>query len=182
MFIGSVPKPAIEQITRCVSFENWREVFVGCSGSFRFDRAVKDRYWSVKVHSNDVSLLSCGLGALATGADFPIGFTGRLAFVEDLVPADDFRQRMVAVLVALEMAKYRSDNPHARAHFAHYRTRFAEFMARADLVLAGCAILEAIRRAFPCPRLRVADRGLREGMLVQMMRADGVWAGQAAAQ
>jgi exopolyphosphatase/guanosine-5'-triphosphate,3'-diphosphate pyrophosphatase len=46
---------------------------------------------------------------------------------------------------------------------------------RADLVLAGCAILEAIQRAFPCRRLRVADRGLREGMLVQMMRADGVW-------
>jgi exopolyphosphatase/guanosine-5'-triphosphate,3'-diphosphate pyrophosphatase len=48
---------------------------------------------------------------------------------------------------------------------------------RADLVLAGCAILEAIRRAFPCPRLRVADRGLREGMLVQMMREDGAWNG-----
>ncbi|HEY5378379.1 MAG TPA: Ppx/GppA phosphatase family protein [Pseudolabrys sp.] len=46
---------------------------------------------------------------------------------------------------------------------------------RADLVLAGCAILDAIRRAFPTPRLRVADRGLREGMLVQMMREDGVW-------
>jgi exopolyphosphatase/guanosine-5'-triphosphate,3'-diphosphate pyrophosphatase len=46
---------------------------------------------------------------------------------------------------------------------------------RADLVLAGCAILEAIRRAFPCKRLCVADRGLREGMLVTMMRADGVW-------
>jgi exopolyphosphatase/guanosine-5'-triphosphate,3'-diphosphate pyrophosphatase len=46
---------------------------------------------------------------------------------------------------------------------------------RADLVLAGCAILDAIRRSFPCPRLRVADRGLREGMLVEMMREDGVW-------
>ncbi len=46
---------------------------------------------------------------------------------------------------------------------------------RADLVLAGCAIMEAIRRAFPCQRVRVADRGLREGMLVQMMRADDVW-------
>jgi len=46
---------------------------------------------------------------------------------------------------------------------------------RADLVLAGCAILEAISRAFPCERLRVADRGLREGILVQMMREDGVW-------
>jgi exopolyphosphatase / guanosine-5'-triphosphate,3'-diphosphate pyrophosphatase len=52
---------------------------------------------------------------------------------------------------------------------------------RADLVLAGCAILDAIRRAFPCKRLRVADRGLREGMLVQMMREDGVWNAREAA-
>jgi exopolyphosphatase/guanosine-5'-triphosphate,3'-diphosphate pyrophosphatase len=44
---------------------------------------------------------------------------------------------------------------------------------RADLVLAGCAILDAIRHAFPLQRLRVADRGLREGMLVEMMREDG---------
>jgi exopolyphosphatase/guanosine-5'-triphosphate,3'-diphosphate pyrophosphatase len=43
---------------------------------------------------------------------------------------------------------------------------------RADLVLAGCAILEAIRLAFPCKRLRVADRGLREGLLVQLMEED----------
>ncbi len=48
---------------------------------------------------------------------------------------------------------------------------------RADLVLAGCAILDAIRRAFPLPRLRVADRGLREGMLVEMMREDGALRG-----
>jgi exopolyphosphatase/guanosine-5'-triphosphate,3'-diphosphate pyrophosphatase len=44
---------------------------------------------------------------------------------------------------------------------------------RADLVLAGCAIFEAIRREWPLSRLRVADRGLREGILVQLMRADG---------
>ena len=48
---------------------------------------------------------------------------------------------------------------------------------RADLVLAGCAILDAIRQAFPLPRLRVADRGLREGMLVEMMREDGLLSG-----
>jgi exopolyphosphatase/guanosine-5'-triphosphate,3'-diphosphate pyrophosphatase len=46
---------------------------------------------------------------------------------------------------------------------------------RADLVLAGCAILEAIRRAFPAERLRIADRGLREGILMNLMREDGVW-------
>jgi len=42
-------------------------------------------------------------------------------------------------------------------------------------VLAGCAILEAIRRAFPSERLRVADRGLCEGILMNLMREDGVW-------
>ena len=46
---------------------------------------------------------------------------------------------------------------------------------RADLVLAGCAILEAIRRHWPSQRLRVADRGLREGMLSELMADDGVW-------
>ncbi len=46
---------------------------------------------------------------------------------------------------------------------------------RADLVLAGCAIFEAIRRAFPCERVRIADRGLREGILMQLMASDRVW-------
>jgi len=44
---------------------------------------------------------------------------------------------------------------------------------RADLVLAGCAILEALLRTWPCQRLRVADRGLREGILATLMAEDG---------
>ena len=59
-----------------------------------------------------------------------------------------------------------------------YETRVANpciGRERADLVLAGCAILEAIRLRWPCERLRVADRGLREGMLVELMAEDGVW-------
>jgi exopolyphosphatase / guanosine-5'-triphosphate,3'-diphosphate pyrophosphatase len=43
---------------------------------------------------------------------------------------------------------------------------------RADLVLAGCAILAAIQDVWPAPRIRVADRGLREGLLLGMMGAD----------
>jgi exopolyphosphatase / guanosine-5'-triphosphate,3'-diphosphate pyrophosphatase len=46
---------------------------------------------------------------------------------------------------------------------------------RADLVLAGCAILEALLRTWPCERLRVADRGLREGILATLMAEDGVY-------
>lgn len=43
---------------------------------------------------------------------------------------------------------------------------------RADLVLAGCAILEAICDTWPVGALRVADRGLREGMLLDLMNMD----------
>ncbi len=75
--------------------------------------------------------------------------------------SDDEISRVVAELMAMSFDE-RAANPCIGAE-------------RADLVLAGCAILDAIRRAFPCPRLRVADRGLREGMLVEMMREDGVW-------
>jgi exopolyphosphatase/guanosine-5'-triphosphate,3'-diphosphate pyrophosphatase len=43
--------------------------------------------------------------------------------------------------------------------------------ARADLVVAGCAILEAICRLWPVATLRVADRGLREGIILGLMNA-----------
>jgi exopolyphosphatase/guanosine-5'-triphosphate,3'-diphosphate pyrophosphatase len=42
---------------------------------------------------------------------------------------------------------------------------------RADLVLAGAAILQAVQELWPCERVRVADRGLREGLLMAMMSA-----------
>ncbi len=42
---------------------------------------------------------------------------------------------------------------------------------RADLVVAGCAILESMCRLWPLGSLRVADRGVREGVLLTMMRA-----------
>jgi exopolyphosphatase/guanosine-5'-triphosphate,3'-diphosphate pyrophosphatase len=42
---------------------------------------------------------------------------------------------------------------------------------RASFVLPGCAIFEAIRTVWPVTEVTVADRGLREGMLLRMMRA-----------
>jgi exopolyphosphatase/guanosine-5'-triphosphate,3'-diphosphate pyrophosphatase len=43
---------------------------------------------------------------------------------------------------------------------------------RADLVVAGCAILETILDLWPAPRLGVADRGIREGILRSLMAAE----------
>jgi len=44
---------------------------------------------------------------------------------------------------------------------------------RADLVLAGAAILQAVQELWPCSRVRVADRGLREGILLSLMADRG---------
>jgi exopolyphosphatase/guanosine-5'-triphosphate,3'-diphosphate pyrophosphatase len=43
---------------------------------------------------------------------------------------------------------------------------------RADLILAGCAIMEAMLRVWPMQSLRVADRGLREGILATLIAED----------
>ncbi|HVM99930.1 MAG TPA: Ppx/GppA phosphatase family protein [Caulobacteraceae bacterium] len=61
-----------------------------------------------------------------------------------------------------------------RSHLASLTTRERASQPcigpdRADLVLAGAAILEAVQEVWPCERVRVADRGLREGMLIALM-------------
>ena len=43
---------------------------------------------------------------------------------------------------------------------------------RVDFVLPGCAVFAAIRRLWPTQAIVVADRGLREGILLRLMRAD----------
>ena len=43
---------------------------------------------------------------------------------------------------------------------------------RADFVMPGCAIYAAIASMWPAPDVVVADRGLREGMILRMIRAD----------
>ena len=44
---------------------------------------------------------------------------------------------------------------------------------RADLVVAGCAILETIMDIWPAETLGIADRGIREGILRSLMARDG---------
>jgi exopolyphosphatase/guanosine-5'-triphosphate,3'-diphosphate pyrophosphatase len=50
---------------------------------------------------------------------------------------------------------------------------------RAELIVAGCAILESILRRWPGPAVRVADRGIREGILRTLMMRDGSWMARA---
>lgn len=53
---------------------------------------------------------------------------------------------------------------------------------RADYVLPGCAVFEAICRVWPLGPVIVADRGLREGMLLRLMRRQAARVPHRAAQ
>ena len=45
---------------------------------------------------------------------------------------------------------------------------------RAELIMSGSAIIQTLLRIWPTERMRVADRGLREGILYSLMNADNV--------
>lgn len=75
-----------------------------------------------------------------------------------IVPADSMRS-ISAQLSAMSMAE-RQELPCIGRE-------------RADLVVAGCAILEAILDLWPADRLGVADRGIREGILRSLIAANG---------
>ena len=131
LFFGTVPGETQEQLIRVVPFEKWGQIFVGCSGSFRFEKVISATYPALQLHSNEVSLLSCSLGTLAVGQDFPLRFTGRLAWIEDMLGPDaPFLDRVAAVQVAQTMARYRGLNPYAQSYFAHYQERFGDFLAK----------------------------------------------------
>src|SRR5450759_5222065 len=137
MFIGAVPKEVVGQVLSTVPFDEWGDVYVGCSGSFRFDRALKMRHPGCHVYSNDVSLLTCSIGALAMRCEFEIRFKGQLEFVEEAVAGLDFRGRVAAVMVACAMGQFTGKNEYALVHFRHYREHFKEFVDKALPKLAA---------------------------------------------
>ncbi len=113
--------------------------------------------------------------------------------------AHEIRQGGVALLgtsgtvttlagVALDLPRYRRalvdgvvlDDVAAQAALARLRALGHRGLAahpcvgpdRAEFALPGCAIFAAIHRVWPAKQIMVADRGLREGMLLRLMRSD----------
>ena len=131
MFVGAVPKEFISQILDAVPFGDWGGVHVCCSGSFRPEVALRQRYPQLRIVGNDVSLLSVAIGELAVGRNLEFRFKERLAPVEDVLAGRDQLDRVAAVLVAQEMAAHKGKNAHAKAVFDHYLAHFDRFLAQA---------------------------------------------------
>jgi len=113
-----------------------------------------------------------GVGELvAAGEVQMIGTSGTvttLAGVDLALPRYD-RNRVDGVWLDFERVRALCE----RLRATDYAGRVAHpciGVERADLVIGGCAILEAICELWPVGRLRVADRGIREGILQALMR------------
>lgn len=130
-----MPKPVIQQLFEVLPLKSWAQVHVCCSGSFRVDRAIKDRCGNA-VYSNDVSLLSCALGALLIQEPFEIRFKERLAWVDGTLQDSTFVDRVAAVLVALDLSRNRGKSRYAQTMFEHMQSNFHEYHARALAKLA----------------------------------------------
>ncbi len=61
----------------------------------------------------------------------------------------------------------------SRMNFAERAKNGCIGKERADLVVMGCAIMEAIYRRWPSQKVRAADRGIREGLLMGLIRENG---------
>ncbi|MBA2592946.1 MAG: hypothetical protein H0U97_12125 [Gammaproteobacteria bacterium] len=136
MFIGSVPREVVTQLLR-VTHVRPGEVFVCCSGSFRVDLAVKATQPEARVLSNDVSLLSCALGAHLTGQALAFRFHGELAFLEEALAGRSYLAQIGGILVALDALKFNRKTEYGRRHFEHYHKHAGELLERAEASLAA---------------------------------------------
>lgn len=140
MFVGTIPKNAVAQALRCVDFAAWPSIYVCCSGSFRWERVLRERLPTVPLSGCDVSIYSVAIGKWLAGEALEFTFRERLAAFEDQAAGADPRRRLAYLLVAAEMSAYRGNNLHSR-------TMFAEYLAKASgMADAAEAKLEAMSR------------------------------------
>lgn len=132
MFIGSVPREVVTQLSRVSGIDNDSRVYVCCSGSFRIDLTFKSLYPDIWLSGNDVSLLSCALGHHLAGQALAFKFINDLAFVEGHLAGRPYLMRLAALSVALEMLKFNPKTVYGRTHIDYYHNHFPEILQTAD--------------------------------------------------
>lgn len=132
IFLGSIAPECMQQILRTVDFSSWKECFVGCSGTFTFEKSIKAAYPHLAMHGNDVGLLSCVLAGIARKEPVAFEFVGRLAHWEQMLQGADYMDRAAALILAMQLGRaYTGKSEHARRHWLYYENRFPDFVTKA---------------------------------------------------
>lgn len=150
MFFGTVPNQCIEQILRVIPFSGWRDAYVCCSGTFKIEQALHNRWPELRVHANDVSLWSCAIGQYLIDQPIQLTFHDKLQFIEDrLAGGAPFIERVAAVLVAQEMSRYARNNDYCRKHWQFYVDSFSVHLDKACQKLQQLHMKAGLRDYFP---------------------------------
>ena len=112
MFRGSIPQSVQQILVDIVKKWDVSDIYIGCSGNFTIERALHGVV-SASLHSNDVTVYSCLLGAYFSGqplnAKYKESYDGPMSFVRDYMK-DDAGTISVALLLS-EMAIYLATKP-----------------------------------------------------------------------
>jgi hypothetical protein len=108
IFDGAIPKLLMSQIISAVDFSDWKAVYVGCSGTFSFERAIGEKYPKLPIYGNDVSLMSCVMASIIRGEAIRFAFKNRLAGWEERLIGRPYQDRCADELLARSPARPRS--------------------------------------------------------------------------
>lgn len=110
--------------------------------------------------------------AFAEGSMHYLGASGAVTSLAGVLLGLNKYQRARVDGLWLGVEQARSTAQRLRELGREYRARHGCIGPdRADLIVPGAAILEAVFRVWPADRIRVADRGLREGLLYSLVEA-----------
>ncbi|WP_293857272.1 hypothetical protein [uncultured Alsobacter sp.] len=142
IFNGSIPPVCLAQILRSIDFSTWPEAYVGCSGMFSFESAIGRANPAIRLHGNDVSILSGALAGLVRGEPLPFTFKGKLAGYEERLAGKGYADRVGALILGLFLGRmFNGPSRYAERHWAYYENRFDDYVAlcraKAAALVAG---------------------------------------------
>lgn len=164
IFKGSIPPILLAQIMKGVDFTDWQSVWVGCSGTFSFERAVSLAHRGKPVFSNDVSFLSALIWSIASKTTLDFEFVGPLAYWEDLLAGRPYFDRAAAAVLVMKLhGTYQGNNAFTRKHWKHYEDALDESLERPKERLAQMADEIKSVSYFPGDFRKHLDRCIAEG-------------------
>ena len=112
MFHGSLPASALQIQASIVKEWEVTDIYIGCSGNFTCERMLQN-VTDARLHSNDVTIYSCLLGAYFSGKPLDVKFKesydGPMAFVRDYMKTD--ADTITVMLLLSKMGTYLASKP-----------------------------------------------------------------------
>jgi hypothetical protein len=133
MFQGSMPLTTIRQVARMARDWDVADIYVGCSGTFKVERTLHDRF---AMHSNDVTLYSCAIGWHLAGVPWRLAVRpeaeAEWGWLGDYMgtSADDLATVLASTTMLQEAMSPRRDNRYFTSKRGGYRRQFAAMHAK----------------------------------------------------